>query len=188
MRQLVRQLNFYSEGQLTPYREKLLNFTNLVQCWDGVKSSANWAQKLRDVASFNAANRWRKRGCSIAPVKYGASDDGYQSGAIVNICAEDGSVSVSTSGIEIGQGLNTKVAQAVAYKLHVPLSTVSVLPTETGTLATRAPVFLLPRSCISCASLKGLSLQPSLVYMDFRVVLRRVRAVTRPLRQVCQLR
>jgi xanthine dehydrogenase molybdopterin-binding subunit B len=42
---------------------------------------------------------------------------GYNAGVLINICSEDGSVQVSQTGVEIGQGINTKVAQAVAYGL-----------------------------------------------------------------------
>ena len=130
----VRALNFYKEGQLTPYREKLVDF-NVPDCWSGVQAKADWSSKLADVAAFNKANRWRKRGCSMIPVKYGAGDNGFQSACILNAIAEDGSVSVSTTGTEIGQGLYTKVAQAVAYKLKVSLDVVTVLPTETAKTA-----------------------------------------------------
>lgn len=130
----VRALNFYREGEPTPYGEKLIHF-NLPQCWAGVQEKADWAGKQADCAAFNAAHRWRKRGCALIPVKYGAGDSSYQSGCILNVIAEDGSVSVSTTGTEIGQGLYTKVAQAVAYRLKVPLATVAVLPTETAKTA-----------------------------------------------------
>jgi hypothetical protein len=37
---------------------------------------------------------------------------------------------ISSAGVEIGQGLYTKVAQAVAYKLGIDLSLISVVPTS----------------------------------------------------------
>ena len=37
---------------------------------------------------------------------------------------------VSTAGVEIGQGLYTKVAQSVAYKLGIDLSLITVVPTR----------------------------------------------------------
>jgi xanthine dehydrogenase/oxidase len=38
----------------------------------------------------------------------------------------DGSVTLSVSGIDVGQGLNTKAAQAAAYGLGIDLSLINV--------------------------------------------------------------
>lgn len=76
------------------------------------------------VDAFNSANRFRKRGLSLMPTKYGMSPGEYRVGALLNVYACDGSVEVFHSGAEIGQGINTKVAQAVAMRLGVPLSMV----------------------------------------------------------------
>lgn len=46
--------------------------------------------------------------------------------AIVAIHSDDGTVSVAHGGIEMGQGINTKVAQVVAHCLNIPLSFVSI--------------------------------------------------------------
>jgi xanthine dehydrogenase molybdopterin-binding subunit B len=50
--------------------------------------------------------------------------------ATVRIYNDDGSVEVNVSGCEIGQGLYTKVAQSVAYKLGIDVSLVNVVPTR----------------------------------------------------------
>lgn len=49
---------------------------------------------------------------------------------LVSIYQADGTVAVSHGGIEMGQGINTKVAQVCAYALGIPLETVSVKPSN----------------------------------------------------------
>lgn len=53
--------------------------------------------------------------------------------ALVSIYHGDGSVSVTVGGIEMGQGLNTKVAQTAAYSLGIPLEKISVKPANSLT-------------------------------------------------------
>lgn len=58
-------------------------------------------------------NRWKKRGMSVVPTKFGISYTLLmlnQSGALVLIY-DDGSVLISHGGTEMGQGLHTKMIQ-----------------------------------------------------------------------------
>ena len=50
--------------------------------------------------------------------------------ALVSVRHSDGSVAVSHGGIEMGQGLSTKVAQSCARELGVPLEKISVKATN----------------------------------------------------------
>ena len=62
-----------------------------------------------------------KRGLALTPVKFGISfnvNHFNQAGALVHVYT-DGSVLVNHGGTEMGQGLNTKVAQVVAHELGV---------------------------------------------------------------------
>lgn len=68
-------------------------------------------------------------------------------------------VMLSTSGTELGQGLNTKVAQTVAYALGIDLSLISVTSTSTGqpgahAFVVQGPSIHLPLSGLTrCAAL-----------------------------------
>jgi xanthine dehydrogenase/oxidase len=120
---VLKRNAFYKEGDVTPYKEKLPYFS-LPDIWEQLLSSAQFQSRQEAVNVFNASNRWVKRGISIVPVKFGVYWD-LRYGANVSIF-KDGSVTVTHSGTEMGQGINTKVAQVVAMALEIPLELVSV--------------------------------------------------------------
>lgn len=95
---------------------------------------SRYRQRTQEVADWNARNPTIKRGLAITPVKFGISFTATlfnQAGALVHVYT-DGSVQVNHGGTEMGQGLNTKVAQVVADELGVPLSRVLVTSSDTS--------------------------------------------------------
>jgi len=90
--------------------------SSCVETWNYMKTTANINQKQADVTSFNAQNQWRKRGLYCTSTVYDISSMFTGESVIVNILA-DGSVNVDHSGIEVGQGINTKVIQAACMEL-----------------------------------------------------------------------
>jgi xanthine dehydrogenase large subunit len=78
-----------------------------------------------------------KRGLALTPIKFGISFNVAhfnQAGALVHVYA-DGSVLVNHGGTEMGQGLNTKVAQVVAHELGIGFDRVRVTATDTQKVA-----------------------------------------------------
>ena len=66
---------------------------------------------LFDPLNFVKANRWRKHGINMMPLRFSLHWDGATPYTVlVSIYAEDGTVAVSHGGVEIGQGINTKVS------------------------------------------------------------------------------
>ncbi|CAC5385057.1 XDH [Mytilus coruscus] len=61
-----------------------------------------------DSQTFTSANRWKKKGLSVVPMKFEISYIFVHYNAIVNIYAWDGSISIAHGGVEMGQGINTK--------------------------------------------------------------------------------
>eukprot|EP01121_Diplochlamys_sp_Union-15-3_P019602 TRINITY_DN7426_c0_g1_i1.p1 TRINITY_DN7426_c0_g1~~TRINITY_DN7426_c0_g1_i1.p1 ORF type:complete len:483 (+),score=92.27 TRINITY_DN7426_c0_g1_i1:338-1786(+) len=130
---IVKRKNFFKINDLTPDGTTRLKYWNLDQIWDQLKVSADYENRKAAVDAFNSQNKWRKKGISIVPCKFGVAWQGVHHAAVVNIYP-DGSVVVTHSGVEIGQGIHTKIAQATAYELGIPLSYISV--TTTSTLST----------------------------------------------------
>jgi len=85
------------------------------------------------VSDYNKANRWTKRGISLVPCKFGLGISKNPQAALVDVFS-DGSIVISHSGIEMGQGINTKVTQAAAMELKVPLENIRIVDSTTLTV------------------------------------------------------
>jgi xanthine dehydrogenase large subunit len=134
---VVRQRNFYAPGRdVTPYGQQVED--NLLQPLTErlIESSAYHARRA-EIQAFNAASPVLKKGLALTPVKFGISFNVVhlnQAGALVHVYT-DGSVLVNHGGTEMGQGLNTKVAQVVAHELGLPLAQVRASATDTHKVA-----------------------------------------------------
>eukprot|EP00057_Strongylocentrotus_purpuratus_P024304 XP_011678778.1 PREDICTED: xanthine dehydrogenase/oxidase [Strongylocentrotus purpuratus] len=128
----IRKMNFYQEGDVTPQNQKIEDFT-LPRCWDECLTKSDYAMRREAVDFFNRNNRWKKRGLAIIPAKFGISfhiTHLNQAGALVHIYT-DGSVLVTHGGMEMGQGLHTKMIQIAARTLGVPEEEIRLTETNT---------------------------------------------------------
>ncbi|XP_048444791.1 xanthine dehydrogenase 1-like isoform X2 [Pyrus x bretschneideri] len=94
-----------------------------------------------EVDQFNIQNRWRKRGIAMVPTKFGIAFTlklMNQAGALVHVYT-DGTVLVTQGGVEMGQGLHTKVAQVAASAFNIPLSSVFISETSTDKVPNASP-------------------------------------------------
>ncbi|KAK9731473.1 hypothetical protein K7432_018577 [Basidiobolus ranarum] len=117
-----REINMYKEGQITHFNQKLTDW-HIPMMWDKIKVSSNYDTRRRVVDEFNQAHTFKKRGLAIIPTKFGISFTAKhlnQAGALVHVYT-DGSVLLTHGGIEMGQGIHTKMAQIAAQTLNVPL-------------------------------------------------------------------
>ncbi|MDC8784740.1 xanthine dehydrogenase molybdopterin binding subunit [Roseateles koreensis] len=135
---LVRQRNFYGEQErcTTPYGQTV-DDNILRPLTDQLLRSSDYGARRLEIDQFNARSPVLKRGLAMTPVKFGISFNVVhlnQAGALVHVYA-DGSVLVNHGGTEMGQGLNTKIAQVVAHELGVPLAQVRCSATDTQKIA-----------------------------------------------------
>ncbi|HEX2012006.1 MAG TPA: xanthine dehydrogenase molybdopterin binding subunit [Roseateles sp.] len=137
---VVRQRNFYKadgKGQdVTPYGQQVED--NILQpLTERLVQTSDYQARRAAIRAFNAGSPVLKKGLALTPVKFGISFNVVhlnQAGALVHIYT-DGSVLVNHGGTEMGQGLNTKVAQVVAHELGIALDRVRASATDTHKVA-----------------------------------------------------
>ena len=134
----VRRVNFYgtTSHNVTPYQQVVAD--NILQPLVAqLEAQCDYAARRAAIVAFNAGSPVLKRGLALTPLKFGISFNVAhfnQAGALVHVYA-DGSVLVNHGGTEMGQGLNTKVAQVVAHELGIALVRVRVTATDTQKVA-----------------------------------------------------
>ena len=131
-----RERNMYKPNEITHFNQRLDDW-HVPIMWQQVLDESSYHDRKRDIEAFNKAHRWKKRGLSIIPTKFGISFTALwlnQAGALVHIY-HDGSVLVAHGGTEMGQGLHTKMTMIAAEYLGVPLESVHISETSTQTVA-----------------------------------------------------
>jgi xanthine dehydrogenase large subunit len=135
----VRRINLYQDPKVSGQDDTMTTqYNQRIEDWvgdqviDQVAAQANYEQRRQAVEAFNARNTRKKRGLALVPLKFGISFTAThlnQGGALLVIYM-DGSVSVNHGGTEMGQGLNTKMAQVAADGLGISVDKVRVTATD----------------------------------------------------------
>jgi xanthine dehydrogenase large subunit len=134
----VRRINFYGDSprNVTPYGMAIEDNV-LPRIAREIEATSDYRARREAITRHNAANPVVKRGIAFTPVKFGISFNVRhlnQAGALVHVYV-DGSILVNHGGTEMGQGINTKVAQVVAHELGVAYGRVRVTATDTQKVA-----------------------------------------------------
>ncbi|WP_224826055.1 xanthine dehydrogenase molybdopterin binding subunit [Cognatishimia sp. MH4019] len=129
----IRKLNFYGEGRdITPYHQTVED--NIApQIVADLEARSDYAERRQAVLDWNAKGGVIRKGIALTPVKFGISFTATwynQAGALVHIYS-DGSIHLNHGGTEMGQGLNTKVAQVVADAFQADFETIKITKTTT---------------------------------------------------------
>ncbi|WP_434623381.1 xanthine dehydrogenase molybdopterin binding subunit [Azospirillum sp. B2RO_4] len=135
----IRKRNFYGtdpekdDRNLTPYHQTVTD-NILPELVAQLEESSGYWQRREEIRAFNAGSRILRKGLALTPVKFGISFTAShynQAGALVHVYT-DGSIQLNHGGIEMGQGLYTKVAQVVAEEFQVDIATIRPTATNTG--------------------------------------------------------
>ncbi|KAK3736913.1 hypothetical protein RRG08_000655 [Elysia crispata] len=136
----IREANFFQTEDFTHFGMNA-GGESVRRCWQMCLDKSEYISRRAQVDQYNRENRWKKKGLSIIPVRYGIAflkSLMNQGGALVNIY-RDGSVLISHGGSEMGQGLHTKVIQMASDTLQVPMSLVHISETATNVVPNGLP-------------------------------------------------
>lgn len=138
----VRKRNYYgdTERNVTHYHQTV-EHNIMPEITRQLEASSDYHSRREQISEFNRRNPVLKRGLALTPVKFGISFTSSflnQAGALLLIYT-DGTVQLNHGGTEMGQGLNTKVAQVVAEVLQIPVEQIQVTATNTGKVPNTSP-------------------------------------------------
>jgi xanthine dehydrogenase large subunit len=164
----VRKENYYGgEGRNITHYYQTVEQNLLHEMTDDLEHSADYQARRAAIRQFNQLSPYLKKGLALTPVKFGISFTASflnQAGALVLVYT-DGSIQLNHGGTEMGQGLNTKVAQVVAEVFQVPLSQIQITATDTGKVPNTSPT-----AASSGADLNGKAAQNAAEIIKARLV------------------
>jgi xanthine dehydrogenase large subunit len=135
----IQKKNLLQTGDEFPYGERAVSEAN--DCWNRAENIYETQKLKKEIVDFNAVSKLYKKGISFMPVCFGISFTKTlmnQARALVHVYT-DGSVSVSTGAVEMGQGVNTKMLQVAAQIFSINADKVKIHPTNTFRIANTSP-------------------------------------------------
>ncbi|MBO6574395.1 MAG: molybdopterin-dependent oxidoreductase [Rhodothermales bacterium] len=139
-RATLQERNLLRPGDVFPYGQPVED-NRTRRAWHRAVQRFRLEERLAAAETFNAQHFAVKKGVAVMPVTFGISFTTTflnQAGALVHVYT-DGSVSVTTGGVEMGQGLTTNIALTVAKAFGIDPSRVRVETTNTTRVANMSP-------------------------------------------------
>ena len=136
----LQEINLMKEGDEFHYGQKIENST-IQTCWNKTVKKYDVASIKKSINDFNSKNKLFKKGFALMPVCFGISFTNTfmnQASALVHVYS-DGSISVGTGAVEMGQGVNMKIRQTVASVFSVSVDRIKLETTNTTRAANTSP-------------------------------------------------
>ena len=137
---IIQRANLLRDGAVFHYGQVAAR-CRAERTWDELESAFGVDAIRQRVAEHNRGSFAVKKGCALMPVCFGISftkSHLNQGNALVHVYT-DGSVSVTTGGIEMGQGISSNVASVVARTFGISRRRVRVESTNTTRVANMSP-------------------------------------------------
>lgn len=138
----IRLANLYRapNRQVTPYGQEI-DPQPLTHIIETLSERSDYRSRREAIRLFNQNSPVIKRGIALTPVMFGVSFTAIhlnQAGALVHIF-RDGSVQLNHAGVEMGQGLHTKIKRVVQNILKIEGSDIRIMATNTEKIPNTSP-------------------------------------------------
>lgn len=135
----IQKKNLLNTGDEFPYGQKAES--EAPDCWNRAEELYHIHQLQKQTEEFNGSSKLYKKGMAVMPICFGISFTKTfmnQARSLVNVYT-DGSVSISTAAVEMGQGVNTKMLQVAAAVFSIAPEKIKVHTTNTFRIANTSP-------------------------------------------------
>ncbi len=135
-RERLQRRNLLEDGDVFPYGQRA-EAARAVATWDEAAAAFDLGAVRRRIEAYNREHAESKKGFAVMPICFGISFTAThmnQASALVHVYT-DGSASVSTGGVEMGQGLSTNIATIAARAFGIDPSRIKVESTNTTRVA-----------------------------------------------------
>lgn len=137
---VLQRLNLLCENDVLPYG-MVATECRAERCWDEADAAYGFDTITAAAADHNRTHASTKKGVAMMPVCFGISFTNTalnQARSLVHVY-HDGSVSVSTGAVEMGQGVNRKIRRIVAVTLGIDAARVRIDTSNTSRVANTSP-------------------------------------------------
>ena len=135
-REEIQRKNLLQSGDSFSYGQKIKT-NSMRRTWLEAKQTYNLTTIRERINQYNASHFETKKGYAVMPICFGISFTASflnQASALVHVYT-DGSVSVTTGGVEMGQGLSTKIAAIASKAFGISLQRIKIESTNTTRIA-----------------------------------------------------
>ncbi len=132
----IQSKNLLKENDTFPYGQKAER-AKAERCWQEAVKMYKIKKREESIEQFNEEHHLVKRGLALMPICFGISFTNTmlnQASALIHIY-NDGSISISTAAVEMGQGVNEKMINIAAKFFAIDKSKIKVESTNTTRVA-----------------------------------------------------
>lgn len=136
----IQGRNLVEDGYVFHYGQRLKN-SHMRRTWEEAAAHFGLEERKRAVDAFNRAHRMEKKGLALMPVCFGISFTKTflnQASSLVHVYT-DGSINVTTGGVEMGQGVSSNMVAIVSRTFGVSTERVRCNSTNTARIANITP-------------------------------------------------